>query len=71
MNHANAQSGNATVRNNTLGGNATTGDAKTSVNVMNLANSSFNLSDWFGILFINVFGNWYGSFGVDTAAGIP
>jgi hypothetical protein len=28
-----------------------------------------SFSSWFGILFINVFGSWQGSFGVNTAAG--
>ncbi len=28
-----------------------------------------SFSDWFGVLFINVFGAWTGSFGVDTEAG--
>lgn len=69
--NVNATSGNATVANNTIGGNATSGNASTGVNVLNIANSQFNLSDWFGVLFINVFGNWYGSFGVNTDAGNP
>ena len=34
-----------------------------------MANSAFNVSDWFGVLFINVLGNWNGSFGVDTSRG--
>lgn len=65
----NAQSGDANVTGNTKAGNATTGDATASVNVANIANSNFGLSGWFGVLFINVFGSWNGSFGVDTAAG--
>jgi len=69
--NAAAVSGDATVSKNTLAGDAITGNAKTAVNLLNIANSSFSLSDWFGVLFINVFGNWYGSFGVDTAAGNP
>jgi hypothetical protein len=31
---------------------------------LNLENSQLNLSGWFGVLFINVFGNWFGNFGV-------
>ncbi len=64
-------SGDATVAENTRGGNATTGDATASVNLMNMINSSLSLNGWFGLLFINVFGSWTGSFGVDTAAGNP
>lgn len=66
-----AASGDANVTGNTIGGNATTGDAHAGVNIGNIINSKFNISDWFGVLFINVFGNWLGSFGVDTAAGNP
>lgn len=64
-----AQTGNAIVSNNTRGGNATSGDAEATANIGNITNSTFSLSSWFGILFINVFGNWYGSFGTDTAYG--
>ena len=62
-------SGDATVADNTRGGNASTGDATASVNLMNMINNTLNLDGWFGLLFINVFGGWTGSFGVDTAAG--
>jgi hypothetical protein len=64
-----ANSGDATVSGNTTGGNAKSGDANTAVNILNIAGSNLNLSDWFGVLFINVFGNWNGSFGINTAAG--
>ncbi|HKU17663.1 MAG TPA: hypothetical protein VJP80_00125 [Candidatus Saccharimonadales bacterium] len=64
-----AQSGNATVAHNTNAGSATTGDATASANILNMTNDSLRLTNWFGILFINVFGNWIGSFGIDTAAG--
>ena len=64
-----AHSGNATVDSNTTAGNATSGNAKAAVNLVNISGSQFALSDWFGILFINVFGKWHGSFGVDTDAG--
>jgi hypothetical protein len=64
-----ALSGDATVAGNTQGGNATTGNATASANIANISTSEFNLSDWFGVLFINVFGTWIGSFGVDTSAG--
>ncbi|MEO8105376.1 MAG: hypothetical protein ABI602_03510 [Candidatus Saccharibacteria bacterium] len=66
-----AQSGNATVTQNTKAGNATTGNANTAVNLLNIQNSSLSLANWFGILFINVFGTWNGSFGINTAAGDP
>lgn len=64
-----ATSGDATVSNNTRAGNAQTGNARAGVNLLNINNSAFSLSEWFGILFINVLGNWYGSFGVNTDAG--
>jgi hypothetical protein len=69
--NAHATSGNATVTNNTNGGNAISGSAHTAVNVLNLLGSNISLSDWFGVLFINVFGTWNGSFGVNTSAGDP
>lgn len=69
--NVNAKSGNANVSSNTKGGNATSGNAKTAVNLLNIANSNLSLSNWFGILFINVFGTWNGSFGINTSAGDP
>jgi hypothetical protein len=68
---ANAQTGNADVSNNTTAGNATSGNATSSANLLNIINSDLSLSGWLGILFINVFGSWNGSFGIDTAAGNP
>lgn len=64
-----AKTGDANVTNNTNAGAAKTGDAYAAANVANINNSSLNLSNWFGLLFINVFGSWNGSFGIDTAAG--
>lgn len=64
-----ATTGDATVKDNETAGDATTGNASTSVNLANIVNSSLNLSDWFGVLIINVFGSWTGSFGMDTEAG--
>lgn len=61
-----AQSGNASVNGNTTAGNATTGNATASANIANISNSSMSLTNWFGRLFINVFGTWCGSFGIDT-----
>lgn len=65
----NAGSGDATVRHNTTAGNATTGDAHAFANVANVSNSSLSLTGWFGLLFINITGDWLGSFGLDTAYG--
>lgn len=62
-------SGNALVNSNTNAGNATSGNATSSLNLLNISTSSLSLSNWLGILFINVFGSWNGSFGIDTAAG--
>jgi hypothetical protein len=59
-----AQTGDASVSENVNGGNAISGNAHTAVNLANISNSSVNLSGWFGILFINVFGTWNGNFGV-------
>lgn len=64
-----AESGDASVTGNTTGGNAKTGNATASANIANISTSTFKLSDWFGVLFINVFGSWVGSFGIDTEAG--
>jgi hypothetical protein len=66
-----AETGDATVSNNTTGGNATTGNASVAANILNISNTQFSLTDWFGVLFINVAGNWFGSFGVDTPYGNP
>jgi hypothetical protein len=67
----NARSGDASVRYNTNAGHAATGDATASANIANIIGSQLSLSDWFSVLFINVFGSWNGSFGIDTAAGNP
>jgi len=64
-----AQSGDALVGGNRSSGDATSGDASASANIANISTSVFNLSGWFGVLYINVFGQWLGSFGIDTAAG--
>ncbi len=66
-----AKSGDASVTDNTAAGNAVTGNATASVNLMNMINDSLSLNGWFGLLFINVFGTWNGSFGINTAAGNP
>jgi hypothetical protein len=72
-NHVNvtAETGDATVKDNTNAGNATSGNATASVNLINMINDRLSLNGWFGLLFINVFGSWNGSFGVNTSAGDP
>lgn len=67
----NAQTGDALVTSNTTAGNAVSGDAKAMANVANVTGSQFSSSGWFGVLFINVFESWLGSFGVDTEYGNP
>lgn len=67
--NASATSGDALVSQNTSAGDATSGDARTAVNILNMNSSQFALTNWFGILFINVFDTWTGSFGIDTEAG--
>lgn len=62
-------SGNATVTRNTLAGNALSGNATASANVANIVGNNIGLSGWFGVLYINVFGSWVGSFGLNTSAG--
>ena len=62
-----AQSGDATVSNNTVVGNAQTGEANTNLNVFNLTGSEV-----FGknamLVFVNVLGEWVGMI-VDAPAG--
>lgn len=72
--NVNAASGNVNSSENTQAGNATSGNATTSVSLANISNDSLTLSGWFGVLFINVYGNWFGNFGSvaathTTAAG--
>ena len=66
-----SKTGDASVSGNTSAGNAKSGDATSSVNLMNMIDDSLSLNGWFGLLFINVFGTWNGSFGVNTSAGDP
>lgn len=63
-----AATGDATVAGNDVAGNATTGNASASVNLLNILGSQFSLANWFGVLFINVFGSWHGNFEVATPA---
>jgi hypothetical protein len=64
-----AQSGDATGTENTSVGNAKTGSAKAATSVANIVNSALNVKHWFGVLIINVFGDWTGAVNEDTAAG--
>jgi hypothetical protein len=66
---AGAISGDASVTNNTVAGSATSGAAKVASNVANFFGSTLNLKKWFGVLIINVFGDWTGSVNEDTSAG--
>ncbi len=67
----NSQSGDASVLDNTIAGNAVSGDATASVNLANIVGSRFSLSGWFGLLFINVFGKWFGNFGIEEKSTTP
>ena len=64
-----AETGDAVVSNNTTGGNATSGNAKAIANVANVSGTQLRLSGWSQVLFINVLGDWCGSFGIDTSCG--
>ncbi len=66
-----AQSGDAQANQNTEVGDVATGEAKAASSVVNIVNSALNVRHWFGVLVINVFGNWFGSVNEDTAAGEP
>ncbi len=59
-----AATGNATVDHNLVAGSATTGNASTGLDLLNIADSNLVFSGWFGLLFINVFGTWIGNFGI-------
>lgn len=66
-----ATSGKATVTDNRLAGDATSGRASAGVNLVNITNSNFKLGDWFGALFINVLGSWKGNFGIKSDTPAP
>jgi hypothetical protein len=67
--NVNAQSGDASAERNTSVGDVTTGDAKAASSVANIFNTVLNVKHWFGVLVINVFGDWTGDVNHDTAAG--
>jgi|GEM_PF-3003206 len=62
----NAQSGNAAVDGNEKAGNATSGNAQAGATLVNITDSNFWLDDWFGALFINVLGSWFGNFDIQA-----
>lgn len=64
-----AQSGDATATSNTKTGDVSTGEAKAATSMANIVNSALNVKHWFGVLVINVFGEWTGAVNEDTAAG--
>ncbi len=66
---AGAISGDATISDSTGAGNATSGNANVGSNVANIFNTGINLRRWFGVLMINVLGDWTGSVNKDTSAG--
>ena len=64
-----SQSGDALVTQNTTAGNATSGIATSDANIVNILGDQINLSGWFGVLFINVFGSWHGSLEIQYPPG--
>ncbi|HEX3082792.1 MAG TPA: hypothetical protein VHQ86_06120, partial [Candidatus Saccharimonadia bacterium] len=67
--NVNAQSGDATASKNTQVGNVSTGNAEADIGVANLFNTIIGVKHWFGVLVINVFGDWVGDVNNDTDAG--
>jgi hypothetical protein len=63
-----ANSGNATATDNTGVGNVSTGAATATASVANIFNSVLNVKNWFGVLIINVFGNWLGDVNQNSGA---
>jgi hypothetical protein len=50
-------------------GNVSSGDAKAASGVANIFNSILNVKHWFGVLVINVFGDWLGDVNDNSPAG--
>ncbi|MDB5178895.1 MAG: mucin7-like protein [Patescibacteria group bacterium] len=67
--NVNAQSGDASATENTSVGNVKSGSAQAGSSVANIFNSVLNVKHWFGVLVINVFGDWVGDVNNDTVAG--
>ena len=65
----NAQSGDANLTKNTKVGDVATGNAQADSSVANIFNTVLNVKHWFGVLVINVFGDWVGDVNHDSAAG--
>lgn len=61
-------SGNALVTYNHRAGNATSGNATSTANIVNILGDQIDLSGWLGILIINVYGSWTGSLEIQPAA---
>lgn len=64
-----SMSGSIAASKNSEIGDIKTGSATTVVNIANIIGSDIRFSDRFGILFITVLGNWFGSFAIDTPYG--
>jgi hypothetical protein len=64
-----AQSGDANADKNTKVGDVSTGAAQANSSVANLFNTVLNVKHWFGVLIINVFGDWTGDVNHDSVAG--
>jgi hypothetical protein len=67
--NVNADSGNASADQNTKVGNVTSGNASATSSVANIFNTVLNVKHWFGVLIINVFGNWTGDVGDNSGSG--
>ena len=67
--NVNAQSGDANVTKNTQVGAVSTGKAQADSSVANIFNTVLNVKHWFGVLVINVLGDWTGDVNHDSAAG--
>jgi hypothetical protein len=68
--NASAQSGDVTATDDASVGNLTSGNANVTTGIANLDGSTLNLSNWFGVLVINVFGNWTGGVNQADATGM-
>jgi hypothetical protein len=67
--NVNAVSGDASAHRNTSVGDISSGDAKAASSVANIFNSVLNVKHWFGVLVINVFGDWLGDVNDNSPAG--
>ena len=67
--NVNAKSGNADATKNTKVGDVSSGSAKADSGIANIFNTMIGVKHWFGVLVINVFGDWIGDVNHDSAAG--